>query len=248
MTSFKEYLKLSGLSEEEAVAASRDMRDWHDLQAWMDRNQEPLIQPVPNRLSITAPAIKISWKDNIRDSVAKAATPRVAVGWERVVAHRQKVTLVLTLASTAAILTISSYALRAQQMPENMLVLYLVVYGVMTFFLTSNFYKLMLGSWHMLRGPAGNPWHPSKTSRDPKPGTRVAILFPVYHEDVGRIAAAIAATWSSIKEQHPEFADLFDMFLLSDSRKIEYWIAEQAAVHRLIDNFPDGRFFYRRRP
>lgn len=248
MTSFKEYLKLSGLSEQEAVSASRDMRDWHDLHAWMDRNQEPLIQPVPNRLSITSPAIKISWKDNIREGVARVAAPRVAVGWERVVAHRQKVTLVLTLASTAVILTISSYALRAQQMPENMLLLYLVVYGVMTFFLTSNFYKLMLGSWHMLRGPSGNPWHPSKTSRDPKPGTRVAILFPVYHEDVGRVAAGIAATWSSIKEQHPEFADLFDMFLLSDSRKIEYWIAEQAAVHRLIDNFPDGRFFYRRRP
>ena len=37
-------------------------------------------------------------------------------------------------------------------------------------------------------------------------------------------------------------AERFDCFLLSDSRKLEYWIAEQVAVDRLSKEFPNARF------
>jgi membrane glycosyltransferase len=137
--------------------------------------------------------------------------------------------------------------LQAEQMPGITMNIYLGVYGVMTWFLTSNFYKLCIGSWYALRGKAANPWHPAHRAKDPGRDVRVAIIYPVYHEDVSRVAAGMAATWASIARDHPDMARHFDSFLLSDSRKTEYWIAEQAAIYRLRDEFPGARFFYRRR-
>ena len=72
--------------------------------------------------------------------------------------------------------------------------------------------------------------------------------MPVYHEDVPRVTAGITATWESIARDFPEYAHHFDNVLLSDSRKLEYNIVEQSAVHKLRERFPQARFFYRSRP
>ena len=120
---------------------------------------------------------------------------------------RQRVALVLTAATTLGVIVLSYAVLKAEQMPIAALRLYLVIYGIMVFFLAKNFFKLMLGAWHTLRGPAGNPWHPVHSACDPRPSVRTAIVFPVFHEDVARVAAGIAATWASIEEKHAELAD-----------------------------------------
>ncbi|MDE8345554.1 MAG: glucans biosynthesis glucosyltransferase MdoH, partial [Acidocella sp.] len=147
--------------------------------------------------------------------------------------------------TTLIILAASYTTLKAQRMPRISTELYLCIYAVLTWFLTSSFYKLMLGTWHTLRGAKANPWHPMHFATEPRPEARVAILFPVYHEDVGRVAAGMAATWGSILKTRPDLATQFESYMLSDSRDIAYWIAEQAAIHQLSANFPDGRFFYR---
>lgn len=195
------------------------------------------------------PRVERSWKRAFRKRLVEGRPPPVDAtrGWRQAVSHRQRVTFALTLLSTTGALYVSYLTLLAEQMPAWALALYLVVYGLMVFFLASSFFKTMLGTWHALRGAKGNPWHPQHTARDPGPDARVAIVFPVYHEDVTRVAAGIAATWGSIAKLHPAFAPNFDIYLLSDSRKIEFGIAEEAAMHRLGEAFPDGRFFYRRR-
>lgn len=245
------YLRLLGLPEADAQLSGSKIKNWSELTDWLDQNQAAPIQPKPNRISIIPPTLNTSWKSNLwrlfRSEKSAGRPVGVAPGWERIVEYRRRVSLALTLATTAIILLLSNVTLQAQKMPEITLNLYLVIYGIMTFFLVSNFCKLVLGTWHTLRGSANNPWHPSKTACDPRPKTKVAIVFPVYHEDVARMAAGLAATWNSIQETHPLLAHHFDCFLLSDSRKPEYWIAEQAAVHALMAGFPGGRFFYRRR-
>lgn len=221
---------------------------WDDLRARLDRDDGPTVQPRPRRLPIAPPELRLSWKDNLRETRGSDAEAWSTPGWQRIVEYRQRVVLALTLTTTAGILYLSDLLLRAQQMPEVTHQIYLVVYGIMTFFLAANFFKMVLGTWHMLRGAKGNPWHPARTACDPPADARVAIVFPVYHEDVGRVAAGIAATWESIARKHPRFAHHFDLFLLSDSRGPEYRIVEEAAVHRLRDAFPQGRFYYRCRP
>ena len=209
-----------------------------------------MLQPPPQRLSITPPTVDRSWKQIFsgRSVFEKASKPaKRPPGWKQVVSYRQRVTLVLTLLSTGGILYFSYLMLRSQQMPDLAMHLYLVIYGLMIFFLSSSFFKMMLGTWHALRGPAGNRWHPAHSACDPKPSTRVAIVFPVYHEDVARLAAGVAATWESLSGKHADAAKLFDLFILSDSRKVDFAISEEAAVHQLRRAFPMGRFFYRRR-
>lgn len=248
MESFNAYLRHLG----GGLARPQRIANWADLRARLDRDDRPGVQPATQRISIAPPVLRLSWKDNLREAVQAGGGPPTPnpppAGWQRVVEYRQRVTLVLTVAATAGILYLSNLLLLAQQMPDLTRHIYLVVYGVMTFFLAGNFFKLVLGTWHMLRGAKGNRWHPAQTMRDPPADTRVAILFPVYHEEVDRVAAGIAATWESIAQKHPHFAQHFDVFLLSDSRQPEYRIIEEAAVHRLRDLFPDGRFFYRWRP
>jgi membrane glycosyltransferase len=203
-----------------------------------------------NRTVIVAPGVNTSWKHGIRNKLVGRRPirgDRVVPGWVKVVLYRQRVSLALTLILTICSIMLSDYTLRAQQMSEMTRTVYLVVYGIMSFFLISNFTKLMLGTWHTLRGPSKNPWHPSHTARDPRPHVRVAVVFPVYHEGIARVAAGIAATWTSIRDKHPDLADRFDFFMISDSRRTHYAIAEEAAVHQLRKDLPDGRFYYRRR-
>ncbi len=249
---FNAYIDGLGLSAEDADHLRASFQTWDDLHTWLEENQTSVIQPKAERIPLATPSLNVSWKDNIRQIFSGSHEPlrsiRQQVGWEKIVEYRRRVTLALTLITTVAILLLSDYSLRAQQMPEITTKIYLVVYGVMTWFLASNFFKLMLGTWHTLRGPRDNPWHPSQTVREPRPETKVAIIFPVYHEDVARVAAGIAATWESIEVNFSGYCHHFDTFLLSDSRKLEYNIAEQSAVHKLRDQFPNGRFFFRRRP
>ena len=246
-----DYLRYCGVAERDVPRLEGKIRSWDDLRRWMDGNLPSAITPPPRRLSIVPRQLDRSWKRALWRRFASETMARSPVGappgWEKVVTYRQRVTLALSLFSTAGILYFSYVMLRAQQMPALALHVYLLVYGIMVFFLAGNFYKMMLGTWHALRGATGNPWHPQHTARDPRPDVRVAILFPVYHEDAARVAAGMAATWDSLRAKHARLAGLFDMFLLSDSRKLEYWIAEEAVTHHLRAMFPDGRFFYRRR-
>lgn len=216
--------------------------DWADLRRHLDDDGTPPLQPPPRRRPIATPQLDLSLKGNLRSKPFARGEQR---GWQRVVEYRQRVSLALTIATTGAILYLSAIMLRAQQMPEAAFWLYLLVYGTMTFFLCANFYKMMLGTWYMLRGPKGNPWHPAHRACDPLPNVRVAIVYPVYHEDVERVAAGIAATWESLATKHPGFAHHFDNYLLSDSRDPAYRIVEEEAVQRLREALPEGRFFYR---
>jgi len=252
MREVRDYIKHLNASGADAGGPGTRIGSWDELRQWMDVNQPPSLQPALQRLSIIPPALKLRWKDNLRRPFrgrSSEADPAEAVsGWQRVVEYRRRVVLALTIVTTIGMVALSSDTISAEQMPVASARLYLAIYTVMTYFLAANFYKLALGTWHTLRGPAANPWHPSKFARDPAPRTKVAVVYPVYHENVARVAAGMAATWNSIAREFPQFAGHFDNFLLSDSRKIEYWIAEESAVQELRSQFPTGRFFYRRRP
>jgi membrane glycosyltransferase len=252
MSDFREYIQHLDASAPNPAAPGPRIQSWDELYRWMDLNLRASLQPALRRLSIIPPVLQLSWKHrfarSVRDRLEVAAAPKKETGWRAVVEYRRRVTLVLTIVTTIGMVMLSASNIRAEQMPEASARLYLAIYGLMTYFLAANFYKLVLGTWHTFRGAAANPWHPSKFARDPAPSARVAIVYPVYHENAARVAAGMAATWNSIARDFPQFAGHFDQFLLSDSRKTEYWIAEESAVQELRNLFPEGRFFYRRRP
>lgn len=66
---------------------------------------------------------------------------------------------------------------------------------------------------------------------DQPPGIRTAVLVPVYNEEPGRVAAAIAAMAADLQEKVP---DRFAFFILSDTNNAAAWIREEHTFAPLI--------------
>lgn len=76
--------------------------------------------------------------------------------------------------------------------------------------------------------------------------SRVAIVMPIYNEETTRVMAGVDALWASLQAE-PEQGQ-FDFFILSDTRKPEIAVAEEAAWRGLVARrSAAGRLFYRRR-
>jgi membrane glycosyltransferase len=76
--------------------------------------------------------------------------------------------------------------------------------------------------------------------------SRIALVMPVYNEDPRRTTAGLDAIWTSLSAQSESTA--FDLFILSDTRKSDIAVAEEAAWRGLVARHGgSGRIFYRRR-
>jgi membrane glycosyltransferase len=76
--------------------------------------------------------------------------------------------------------------------------------------------------------------------------SRIALVMPVYNEDPRRTTAGLDAIWTSLSAQSESAA--FDLFILSDTRKSDIAVAEEAAWRYLVAKHGgQGRIFYRRR-
>jgi membrane glycosyltransferase len=76
--------------------------------------------------------------------------------------------------------------------------------------------------------------------------SRIALVMPVYNEDPRRTTAGLEAIWTSLSAQSESAA--FDLFILSDTRKSDIAVAEEAAWRSLVAKHGgQGRIFYRRR-
>jgi membrane glycosyltransferase len=75
---------------------------------------------------------------------------------------------------------------------------------------------------------------------------RTALIICVYNEDVARVSAGIDAIWTSLSRESE--GKSFDLFILSDTRKLEVAAAEEAAWRALVERHgAQNRIFYRRR-
>jgi membrane glycosyltransferase len=82
------------------------------------------------------------------------------------------------------------------------------------------------------------------------PTTRTALVMPIYHEDVARVALGIERIWLSAKSSG--LASTCDFFLLSDSTDPEVRLEEERACSGLLRHFEanpsgSGRLFLVRR-
>lgn len=195
-----------------------------------------------------------SWKDALhRNFLRPLGTPKPKTQpeapWEALARHRQRIGLILTLVSVAVLLLLVANILKIQGLGLTWRAIYLFTYGLMSFFMIQSFYKILLGTWHVSRGIAGNPYHPLLERVDPPEGEGgLALIFPVYHEDVPRVLAGLVATWDSIRAYRPDLALRVHAFLLSDSRRPAIVANEVATVQRLRQERPDLPLFYRHRP
>lgn len=115
--------------------------------------------------------------------------------------------------------------------------------------LNSGFWTAVIGVWRQ-NTPHGDPTNLWASIADEDvstaPGANVAIIIPVYNEDVSRVWEGLRVTYESL--QKTGHIENFDFFVLSDSDQTNKWIEEQTAwleLSRQLGAF--GKIFYRRR-
>ena len=118
-----------------------------------------------------------------------------------------------------------------------MLALFCVLFAWVAF----AFASAVAGFVILWRGRDLQPWAPQ-----PIIFTRTALLMPTYNEDLGRVLAAVQAIHEDLEARG--VAELYDLFVLSDTRDAAIAREEATGVLRLRLrlNAPD-RIFYRRR-
>jgi len=79
------------------------------------------------------------------------------------------------------------------------------------------------------------------------PGSRTAIVVPIYNEDPERVLAGLRATYASLRRTG--CAEHFDFVLLSDSSDPQRWLEEELAMERFTTSLGGpGHVHYRHRP
>ncbi|MBS0986932.1 glucans biosynthesis glucosyltransferase MdoH [Acetobacter thailandicus] len=249
---FSVYIRQFNLPEEEVQNIATSLHSWDDLYNWLNQQTKLPLHPSLNRTPIGTPFIETNWKKNFSERLKSGHKPlkmeKRHAEWSKIVERRRKISMIFSCFITGVLTLIAGKTLTSMNLPYIWRDAYFVIYAVMTYFVCATFIKLVMGTWHASRGPDHNPWHPKHMAQDLRPTTRIAITYPVYHEDAQRVVAGLLATWQSVKRHAPDNAYQYDFFLLSDSRKSEFYVAEQAAVHIAQVSNPDARIYYRWRP
>ena len=122
----------------------------------------------------------------------------------------------------------------------------LVLFYILFVWITGAFWTALAGLVVRLRGGDPVSLQPQQLGGRPLAG-RTAIIMPIYNEDTDRVTAGLDVIWSSLARLPEQSA--FDLFILSDTRKLDIAAAEEAAWRELTArHHARGRIFYRRRP
>jgi membrane glycosyltransferase len=121
----------------------------------------------------------------------------------------------------------------------------LVLFYVLFVWITGAFWTALAGFVVRLRGGDPLSLKPGELAGRPLAG-RTAIVMPIYNEDTARVSAGLDVIWCSLARLPEQAA--FDLFILSDTRKLDIAAAEEAAWRDLTArHHARGRIFYRRR-
>jgi len=121
----------------------------------------------------------------------------------------------------------------------------LPLFVVLFSWIAGAFWAAIIGFIVRLVGRDPAVLRPQRAAPQPLRG-RTAIVTPIYNEDTTRVFAGADAIWWSLQQQPSQAS--FDLFILSDTRKPDIAVAEEAAWRALVARRDaDGRVFYRRR-
>ncbi|MDE2449640.1 MAG: glucans biosynthesis glucosyltransferase MdoH [Gammaproteobacteria bacterium] len=164
--------------------------------------------------------------------------------WRRAGHWRRALFLALTLLTAAAATAMMGDILAA----NGLTVLKrsgLVLFYILFVWITGAFWTAFAGFLVRLRGGDPVSLKPQELAGRPL-ASRTAIIMPIYNEDTARVIAGLDVIWSSLVRLPEQGA--FDLFILSDTRKLEIAAAEEVAWRELAArHHARGRIFYRRR-
>ncbi|MFH0754036.1 MAG: glucans biosynthesis glucosyltransferase MdoH [Candidatus Omnitrophota bacterium] len=162
----------------------------------------------------------------------------------RILIFRRTVFFILIIVSTFLAGITFTTIMSAQGLTPlalSIIVIYVFLFGWISF----SFWTGIFGFFVAMRGEDGALPLPREVGSI-APETRIALIMPVYNEEMARIYASLRASYESLKGTGE--LDRFDFFILSDSVESEYVLMEETAWSELCRDLGGfGRIFYRRR-
>ncbi len=118
----------------------------------------------------------------------------------------------------------------------------ILVFTILALWLAQSFWSHMAGFCRAIV----RLWRPDQPASCAMAGPRIALVMPIFNEDVEAVFSRVAALWEGL-ERHQQ-AHRFDIFILSDSNDPFTWLREIEAWRQLRSTLPNsGRIYYRRR-
>src|SRR5215467_3624585 len=108
----------------------------------------------------------------------------------------------------------------------------LALFFILITWITGAFWTALIGFVIRLRGRDRAVIHADEVDGHTLVG-RTAICMPIYNEDTERVFAGLDVIWSSLKAESQQ--GMFDLFILSDTRKPEIGAAEEVAWRQLVE-------------
>jgi membrane glycosyltransferase len=163
--------------------------------------------------------------------------------WKQAATRRTALSRLLSLILISCITGVNYFFFVLYHYPLWVTIPFLVAYFLLGYLGMTYFWSSFFGLYIALKKK--DEYNPRRFAKDLGSDSRAAILAPVYHEDARRLGAALGAMWEDLRK-HKE-ANHFDFFILSDSRRIDSVVQEEAITELLQERYPDARFIYRNR-
>ena len=202
--------------------------------------------PAPAETGIAPPTIPLQQEDGPRKNPGQEQTSGHRP-WERAARPRRLLLMILIFIPTGWATVFMAHVM-PQQGTAGLEVVILVFYAVLIAWISVGFWLFVFGFGSLLRGTDRFSLRGEQafaaSGTDIK--SRTAILVPIYHEDVDRVYAGIAASYMSLMKTGR--SGHFDIFILSDSTDPDKWIEEEVGWLKLCKTIGEfNRIFYRRR-
>lgn len=166
--------------------------------------------------------------------------------WRQAASGRRLVLLLLMLLPSIVAAQIM-YSLLPPQSGPLLNILLTILFGVLFSWISVGFWSAAAGALVLLRRCDRFSVNQALPP-DPEPpcAFRTAIVFPIYNEDVRKVAEGVRVTLRSLRDCGQ--AERFDIFILSDSTDPDIWVAEEEAWQSLcVEEEAFGQIFYRHR-
>lgn len=162
--------------------------------------------------------------------------------WEHAARWRRRALMALVVLAAAVATTVLSYAQPTYQYPLLQQV-QIGLFALLFAWVTAGCITAVMGFMVLLRGDKHMLSKNTASDRPLDDSARTAIIMPICNEDVNTVFAGLRATCESLAAT--DAADLFDVYILSDSSDPALRAAELAAWSELRDTLGSERIFYR---
>lgn len=217
-----------------------EIKEFDDLLLKLKKTDLGIQPPFTGRISIGPGKMNPKEGGSIR-RILRAGASHANHSWQRKVILRRLFSTSISLLTSITLFYISIASFSSLLHSELIKYLFGIIYFVLTYNATSSLFKIFTGNFIALKDKK----YKKITFREKYyKDTKVAILYPVYHEDPAHVVANIMAIWEDLGNIK-DVQNHYDFFILSDSRSYKSRVMEEEAIILAKQKIKNINLYYR---